>query len=258
MNRIVLRTIAMAIVLGWMTPGAAEAQADTPERHASPAASRDFSGTWLPDLARSRMVGSAPGASRPVVVTQTADEIVFGAERYRLDGSESTGESHPGYRPEPMGRAALISTVILVSPALMYFLSSRNKSSGQVGLAWALLCFISASGNLMVMTSRSSTAGLAYLYLIPLQFLAIPLGYEAGRSRRFSQHETAEVGGNENLWRSRRRVMWFRSAVLVIRRHATSVLDGAAGLQTRRDRRELRQQPRGERQCHCGDQRGRR
>ena len=215
MNQVILPAIAIALVLGW-TPDGAGAQDDTPERQASASASRDFSGTWLPDLAKAGMVGSAPGASRPVVVTQTGDEVVFGGERYRLDGSESTGESRPGYRPESMAGWALIGTVILTSPALVYFLSSRNKSPGQVVLGGTLLGFLSATSNLLVLTSRHSTAGLAYLYLIPLQFLAIPLGYEAGRSRRVSQLEAVKVGGNETRWRSRRPVMWFRWAVLVI------------------------------------------
>jgi hypothetical protein len=62
----------------------------------------DFSGTWTLDAARSTLPqgrggrggrgGGGRGMAGPIVIKQTASEIVIGDATYKLDGSESTNQ----------------------------------------------------------------------------------------------------------------------------------------------------------------------
>ena len=86
--RFLLLTTIAAVIL----PFAAHAQTKT-----------DFSGNWTLDAARSDAPmgrGGAGGGGRgpggPVVIKQTATEIVIGPATYKLDGSASVNEGRGG------------------------------------------------------------------------------------------------------------------------------------------------------------------
>jgi hypothetical protein len=88
MKRVLLLAVMTAVVL----PFAARAQMKA-----------DFSGTWTLDAARSDAPmgrGGAGGGGRgpagPLVIKQTAAEIVIGPATYKLDGSPSVNEGRGG------------------------------------------------------------------------------------------------------------------------------------------------------------------
>ena len=90
MRRVLLLAVMTAVVL----PFAARAQMKA-----------DFSGTWTLDAARSDAPmagrgggggGGGRGPAGPVVIKQTATEIVIGPATYKLDGSPSMNEGRGG------------------------------------------------------------------------------------------------------------------------------------------------------------------
>ena len=86
MRRVLMLAVMTAVVL----PFAARAQMKA-----------DFSGTWTLDAARSDAPmagrgGGGRGPAGPVVITQTAAEIVIGPATYKLDGSPSVNEGRGG------------------------------------------------------------------------------------------------------------------------------------------------------------------
>ncbi len=105
-----------------------------------------------------------------IVLILAAVMTVWPASRLFMD---------PRY-PGGMGdlRASIIGCLILSSPAIWFFLDSRKRSSEQVIGAGFGLCVIVAVSHLLV-AGGNSTAAIAYVLLIPLQFLAIPIGYLA-------------------------------------------------------------------------------
>ena len=87
MRRVLLLAVMTAVVL----PFAGRAQMKA-----------DFSGTWTLDAARSEAApagrggGGGRGPAGPVVIKQTATEIVIGPATYKLDGSPSVNEGRGG------------------------------------------------------------------------------------------------------------------------------------------------------------------
>jgi hypothetical protein len=85
------RELMLAVMTAVVLPFAARAQTKT-----------DFSGTWTLDAARSDApmgrggAGGGRGPAGPLVIKQTATEIVIGPATYKLDGSESINEGRGG------------------------------------------------------------------------------------------------------------------------------------------------------------------
>lgn len=76
--------------------------------------------------------------------------------------------------------SASLGTVFLSLPCLLYFWSARKRSPLSSVCAAVLLLSLVAFSHLSV-HGGNSTAAIAYLFLLPIQFLSIPFGYWVGR-----------------------------------------------------------------------------